>query len=148
MTLRPCLDCGTPAPGSRCPACQSQRDARTDAARGNSTDRGYDAAWQRLSARARRLQPFCTDCGTNQQLTADHLRWPARTLAAVQVVCQPCNNRRGAARGPRSRRPQTWGVNPHAEASRPPIQAKLATHFRLSAVGVGMPALPSRAGES
>jgi hypothetical protein len=38
------------------------------------------------------------DCGTTEDLTGDHLRWPARTLADVEVVCRSCNSRRGALR--------------------------------------------------
>ena len=71
-----------------------------------TTARGYGSAWQRLSARARRLQPFCSDCGATDDLTADHSpeAWervaaglPVR-LADVDVVCRGCNSRRGRAR--------------------------------------------------
>jgi len=45
------------------------------------------------------VQPFCTDCGhwgsNANPLTTDHLRWPARTLADVDVVCRSCNSKRG-----------------------------------------------------
>lgn len=67
---------------------------------------GYDAAWDRLSRRARELQPWCSDCGTAESLTADHLpsawarkaaRLPLR-LRDVDVVCGPCNSRRGSSR--------------------------------------------------
>lgn len=100
MPMRPCLDCGVPTvEGSRCPDCAAEREQRTTARKGSATDRGYDARWQRLSRRARRLQPWCQDCGTRGDLTADHLVWPARTLADIEVVCRPCNSRRGAQRG-------------------------------------------------
>ncbi len=108
---RPCLSCGTPSPDSRCPGCctlpaprdHAQRDRRR-AALGvqSSTSRGYDGQWRRLSERARRAQPFCSDCGhwgdNRNPLTTDHLRWPARTLADVEVVCRSCNSKRGARR--------------------------------------------------
>jgi 5-methylcytosine-specific restriction protein A len=68
----------------------------------NFRQRGYSSAWDRLSRRARRLQPFCTDCGTrgslDNPLTADHLRWPARSLRDVEVVCRRCNSARGPVR--------------------------------------------------
>ena len=49
MTLpHPCLDCGALSRGSRCPRCQSAREA----ARGSTTERGDGARWQRTSARA------------------------------------------------------------------------------------------------
>jgi 5-methylcytosine-specific restriction protein A len=97
---KPCLDCGVISPKTRCPECTVVYDARVNHRRGSSTDRGYDAAWQRLSRRARRMQPYCTDCGdtTIQNLTGDHLRWPAMSLADVDVVCLVCNIKRGARR--------------------------------------------------
>ena len=105
-----CAGCGTPRDrATACPNCPPPRDhAARDQIRGTRQQRGYDAAWDRLSARARRLQPFCTDCGRTDQLTADHspTAWtrhaagqPIR-LDDIDVVCTPCNNRRGAARGP------------------------------------------------
>lgn len=105
MTLRPCLTCGEPCAGPRCP--DHTVDPKLPAA-----DRGYDAAWQRLSKRARRLQPFCLDCGATEDLQADHLpqAWERKAagkplrLADVEVVCSPCNRARGAARGPSATR--------------------------------------------
>jgi len=110
--VRPCLEpsCGVPTgnPGGRCPECTAARQAATDARRGTHTKRGYDARWERLSRRAIALSPVCEDCGHTgsweNPLTADHARWPARSLADVAgVVCRRCNARRGAARGPRAR---------------------------------------------
>lgn len=95
---RPCLDCGEPAESTRCPDCTAVEECRNDQRRGTPTERGYDARWYRLSARARRLQPFCADCGSGEDLTADHKRWPARTLADVEVVCRSCNSKRGPSR--------------------------------------------------
>ena len=72
----------------------------------------YDHAWRKLSRRARRIQPFCSDCNTTDDLTCDHLpeAWrrherglPIR-LQDVDVVCRSCNSARGAARGDRP----TW----------------------------------------
>lgn len=97
MTARPCLDCGEPGPGTRCPDCQQHRPA--ERARGTAHERGYDARWTRLSRRARRLQPFCTWCGAVDHLQADHLRWPARSLDDVRVLCQPCHATAPARRG-------------------------------------------------
>jgi 5-methylcytosine-specific restriction endonuclease McrA len=92
---RPCLDCGQPVVGaSRCLSCTPAK-ARTAA-------RGYDARWQRLAGQAIRQHPWCTGCGTSgiktNPLTGDHLRWPALSLADVDVVCRRCNSRRGARR--------------------------------------------------
>lgn len=114
MTWTVCIACGEVAPGTRCEECQTEREARTTERKGSATARGYDSRWQRLSARARRLQPFCLDCGSAEDLTADHLVWPARTLADVEVVCRSCNSRRGATRGGRAR-PTSQGPQGEAE---------------------------------
>jgi 5-methylcytosine-specific restriction enzyme A len=111
MTLRPCLDCGTPSPGPRC-------TEHTTKAKGTNTQRGYDNRWRRLSRQARRLQPWCSDCGSVTDLECDHSpeAWAARatgkriTLAMVDVVCGDCNRARGAARG----------MTPRSTASQPP----------------------------
>ncbi len=104
--LRPCLGCGTPVEsnnnaGARCCSCESARKKafpRAEKGKPSSVRRGYDQNWRRLSKQARREHPFCMDCGSPEDLTADHLRWPARTLADVEVVCRSCNSRRGALR--------------------------------------------------
>lgn len=112
-----CSECGTvyerQTSGSRCPECTPTRErtARrivSESRRGTAKSRGYDAAWNRLSKRARRLQPFCSDCGREDQLTTDHSprAWERRAaglpirLEDVDVVCQWCNGDRGPARGP------------------------------------------------
>ena len=112
-----CSGCGTvyerETTGSKCPACKPTRErtARriiSESRRGTAKSRGYDAAWVRLSRRARRLQPFCSDCGREDDLTADHSprAWARRDaglpvrLEDVDVVCRVCNADRGPARGP------------------------------------------------
>ncbi len=100
MTLRPCLICGQPAARPRCPE-------HTVDTKPTAHARGYDAAWQRLSKRARRLQPFCTDCGSTEDLQCDHTpeAWARKSasktlrLADIAVVCGDCNRSRSAARG-------------------------------------------------
>lgn len=101
--LRPCIVCGELSEGSRCEECSP----RPAALRGSSPDqRGYDAAWRRLSRRARQLQPFCLDCGSEDDLTADHLpsAWERKAaglplrLVDVEVVCNGCNAARGSSR--------------------------------------------------
>lgn len=94
-TLRPCLECGELSPWSRCAEHARSREAR-----------GYDDRWQRLSRKVRQLQPFCSDCGSTEDLTADHTpeawRRKARGLPIrlkdIAVVCRSCNSKRGAAR--------------------------------------------------
>ena len=103
MTLKPCLDCGEPSDSSRC----SEHKLTIVDTRPTAAQRGYDAAWHRLSTRARTLQPFCSDCGTTEDLQCDHTpeAWQRKAkgkpirLRDVDVVCGPCNRERGAARG-------------------------------------------------
>lgn len=111
MLLKPCLDCGEPSEGRRCEACApSASSLRKTSPR----ERGYDAGWDRLSRTARRLQPWCSDCGTDEHLTADHLprAWERKAaglplrLEDVEVVCNDCNVARGSSR-PGSQRNST-----------------------------------------
>lgn len=101
MTLSPCIVCGTPADGTRCPDHTNPYSPKAP-----TTARGYDWAWQQLSRRARRMQPFCEDCSTTDDLTTDHTpeAWKRKAagkavrLQDVAVTCRGCNARRGQAR--------------------------------------------------
>jgi len=122
--MRPCLTHGSGelTEGRRCDEHQPAEQQRRKALRGDWRALGYDAAWDRLSARARRLQPFCTDCGTTDRLTADHRpsAWHRKAaglpirLEDVDVVCADDNLRRGSSRPGSSRHDHwlTWGVDP------------------------------------
>lgn len=109
---RPCIVCGEPTSGGRCDAHTVQRQHTK-----TPTERGYDRAWTKLSARARRLQPWCSDCGATDDLTTDHSAeaWrrhnagkPIR-IRDVDVVCRSCNSKRGPARTRGSTPAQTQG---------------------------------------
>ena len=116
--MRPCIVCGEPSEETRCWTCARSHDTKPSARL-----RGYDGAWDKLSQRARRLQPFCTDCGTREDLTADHSEtaWErhdaglAIRLEDIEVVCRPCNGRRGAAR-PTGEGAQRTGSGPVGKA--------------------------------
>jgi 5-methylcytosine-specific restriction protein A len=99
MPKRQCLVCGALSNQTRCSAHQLLDMRPPPAAR------GYDSDWRRLSKLARTLQPWCSDCGSLTDLTADHLRWPATSLDDVDVVCRACNSRRGARRSTRGTTP-------------------------------------------
>lgn len=122
--LVPCIDCGELAEGTRCEDCAAKFEARraagmrdrlaTAPAKTSAHKRGYNSRWTRLSRRARRLQPFCSDCGKTTDLQCDHTpeAWerhaaglPIR-LCDVDVVCGDCNRKRGAARGEHVTRPR------------------------------------------
>ncbi|MBV5244185.1 hypothetical protein KUF57_11625 [Mycolicibacterium sp. PAM1] len=110
MTARPCLRCGDLTPtGTYCTDCKPPDKS-------SPRQRGYDSAWDRLAKRAKKLQPWCEDCGATEDLQCDHSpeAWqrhyagkPIR-LKDVSVCCGPCNRARGAAR------PTPVGVNPTA----------------------------------
>lgn len=106
MSLKsPCIDCGELSHKTRCEECG--KAFRRKQTRPNATQKGYDKAWRKLSQEARRLQPFCSDCGATTDLQCDHSpeAWRRREqgkrirLQDVDVVCGPCNRLRGAARG-------------------------------------------------
>lgn len=103
--LKPCVECGELTEDARC-----SEHAPQPVDRASTAGRGYDSRWRRLSERARRQQPWCSDCGARDDLTTDHTprAWarveaglPIR-LQDVVVVCRGCNSRRGAARGARA----------------------------------------------
>jgi hypothetical protein len=127
VTLRPCLDCGVPSASTRCTA-----------------HRGYDSTWERLSKKARKLQPFCTDCGSTENLQADHSleAWERRAagkpirLRDIDVVCGPCNVDRGQARPDPLQHNNTRRTTPDTRhqtvGRRPPANAQLGPASLLS----------------
>ena len=129
MTSKPCLTCGEPSDRSRCP------DHRLDDHHQTAHQRGYDSRWRRLSAKARKLQPFCSDCGSVDDLPADHSPEAWRRHAAgkpirlrdIDVVCGPCNRTRGAARG--TTKPLTRGDRVTVSGPKPEGKAKLRSQF-------------------
>jgi len=120
VTLRPCLSCGEPSEETRCWTCARTFEARHDA-KPSARIRGYSTSWDRLSKRARRLQPWCLHCGATDDLQTDHTpaAWErheaglAVRLEDVQVLCGPCNRAAGAARptgdDPHDQRRDPWG---------------------------------------
>lgn len=126
--LKTCATCGELSDQSYCPAHQPKRkDTRVK----DKLAAGYDYQWSKLSRRARRLQPFCTDCGTPKDLTADHTpeAWKRKEqgkpirLQDIEVVCRSCNSKRGAARGKNARSHSKQltpldDTNPHATPKR------------------------------
>jgi 5-methylcytosine-specific restriction protein A len=98
LPRQPCLDCGAPATGPRCPVHTRRRDAN----RGTTTQRGYGSSWQRVAKAAIARQPWCSDCGATEDLTADHVvmrvEGGSGDPANVEVCCRPCNTRRSNRR--------------------------------------------------
>lgn len=111
----PCSLCGEPTKQTVCEECSStvsRQRIKTNRVKTSAAARGYNSKWRRLSERARRAQPFCLDCGSTNDLQADHSpeTWEKvkkglpLNLNDVEVVCGPCNRKRGAARGESKRR--------------------------------------------
>lgn len=138
--LKPCVDCGELSDGPRC----QQHRTETSLPKGGATARGYDYQWEQLSKRARKLQPFCTDCGTTEDLTADHSpqAWARKAkglpirLQDVAVVCRPCNSRRGKAkhgeRPPTTTAPDPLGRQSSSYTRRPGNRNGGGDHGRRS----------------
>lgn len=99
----PCISCGVPAANTRCEDCRKPH--RTEQV-GSSRARGYDTAHDKLSKKARALQPFCVLCLSTDDLQLDHLPEAWRRKAAgkpirlqdCRVLCRLCNVAAGKAR--------------------------------------------------
>jgi hypothetical protein len=76
------------------------------------------------------MQPFCLDCGSTDDLQADHSPEAWKRKAAgkpirvqdITVRCGPCNRTAGAARGPNTTRgdtPSDLQQHPRAKAEFP-----------------------------
>lgn len=114
--MRACADCGEPTEAyGRCEDCTASPVAQAPGRHPSksSTARGYGTAWRKLSERARRMQPYCSHCGSHDDLTCDHSpeAWdrylagkPIR-LVDVDVLCRRCNSEKGRARPDASSRP-------------------------------------------
>lgn len=116
--MRACAQCGEPTERyGRCEDCTASAVAQAPGRHPSksSTRRGYGTAWRKLSERARRMQPWCSHCGSHDDLTADHTpqAWerheagkPIR-LQDIDVLCRSCNSEKGRAR------PQSKPSKPH-----------------------------------
>lgn len=117
--MKPCIVCGEPSSSSRCDEHQREQRREELSRRESASARGYDHAWNKLSKRARALQPWCSVCFTTEDLTADHLpsAWRRKAegkairLRDVDVLCSEHNTLRGSSR-PGSERAETWGESP------------------------------------
>jgi 5-methylcytosine-specific restriction endonuclease McrA len=91
---RPCLTCGTPTQGSRCPHHRPT----------------YDHAWDQLARAAKAAHPWCSRCGSPGPLEVDHID-PTGRIAGVQVLCVDCHHDKTAGQG-------GWGPDGPAGSSR------------------------------
>ncbi|MEV5080319.1 HNH endonuclease signature motif containing protein [Streptomyces sp. NPDC056159] len=82
--------------GTSCPKCNSARPRRHQSK--SATARGYTYQWEKIRAIAIRQQPYCSFCGTDKDLTGDHIH-PLKeggqnVIENVRVLCRSCNTRR------------------------------------------------------
>jgi hypothetical protein len=104
MALKPCLDCGHPSPGSRCPPCTRARERPRQ--RVKDQQRTHAERQRRRAAVAQHVAEFgwwCPGWGDQDphpstDLTADHVVPVSQGgLDGPPVVrCRTCNGRRGA----------------------------------------------------
>jgi 5-methylcytosine-specific restriction protein A len=116
VRLKTCCGCFHNFPpqeltGGRCLDCRREKER----ARGTRTSRGYDNNWLRLSANAIAQHPYCSNCRSTEDLTADHIvpksKGGRNVLSNVQVLCRSCNS--GKREGDRDRLEGSSQRNPH-----------------------------------
>lgn len=93
---RPCIGCGKLiAKGSRCGQCTPKRQ------RPQGHPHTNNGRMKRLSKATRKAQPWCLDCRTATDLTADHVipvaERPDLAFEPLNLTtrCRSCNGRRG-----------------------------------------------------
>ena len=119
MALKTCAGCFHNFPPQeltrgRCPDCARRYDrakmARRRARRGTTAQRGYDSEYRELRKAAIAAHPYCADCGSTNDLTADHvvpLSQGGDPHGALVVRCRSCNSRRGAPLASKNRKATT-----------------------------------------
>ncbi len=77
MALKPCIDCGTPSPRTRCRPCHLAKERIRDQARGRRQARGLDAEYDRNRKTLLDSATVCAACGRpgtpDDPLTAGHI---------------------------------------------------------------------------
>lgn len=130
MLMTTCLECGELSKQPYCDLHKTKESPKPNA------NRDYDWNWQKLSKRARRLQPFCSDCFRRDDLQADHSpeAWERKEqgkpirLQDIEVVCGACNIKRGSARGNNIN--HTRGI----EVNQPPPHPRAESEFQILSV--------------
>lgn len=93
----PCLYCGVISRGSMCRDCSNAIAARDP--KRKERNKQYDHEWNKLSRLARQIQPWCSRCGSNMDLTADHIlslaNGGSNILENIMVLCRKCNSSKG-----------------------------------------------------
>lgn len=150
--LKPCTNCGDLTPTPWCATC---KPPKAEPYPKRPRQLGYDSTWDKLSVRARRIQPWCSDCGATDDLTCDHSEqaWQRKAdglpirLEDVDVVCRSCNAKRGRARPTPIPNATTQGgsPNPKPNGPSPLAQVPLSEGSSMASKGPGAGRNGSRA---
>lgn len=92
MAKRPCLECGTPTPRTRCPSCERSHDH----ARGTTASRGYGTQWRKDSERQRKAWVEANGWTCHGWEVPSHPATDLVTDHDVGVLCRSCNARKAA----------------------------------------------------
>ena len=96
MLNRPCIDCNKITRSTRCIECKRIKERQ----RATPEQRGYDYEWRKLSKAFRKENPFCVICGTNIDLTTDHIVSKAKGGLSIwsnlQTLCRNHNSEKGS----------------------------------------------------
>jgi hypothetical protein len=93
MVNRPCLDCGTLTPNTRCERHRIRKDNQRYSQRGTTTQRGYGHAYRQRRERALTGATHCATCG--RPFTADN---PATGGHTTDLRTVPLHERKATAR--------------------------------------------------
>jgi 5-methylcytosine-specific restriction protein A len=94
MTARACV-CGVVVIDAyRCDACTTKAGSRVR----HDQHARRSWRWRRLSERLRQSQPWCTSCGSTDDLTVDHvvplsMGGKEYDVDNLRVLCRPCHGR-------------------------------------------------------
>lgn len=109
MVLKPCLDCGRPAQGTRCLDCGRAHERNRD--RPSAAKRGYDRTHRAVRAAVLDRSTVCHLCGHEGADQADDVlpksRGGASTVANLRPAhgtqpCPTCGKRCNQSRGNRA----------------------------------------------
>lgn len=111
MVNRPCLDCGSLTPATRCEECRLARNRQRDRTRGSARQRGYTTEHERNRATVLAESTICWLCGHDGADQADDVVPKAKggtsTLANLRPAhgtepCPTCGKRCNQSRGART----------------------------------------------
>ena len=92
--MTPCLYCGVLSRSSTCKSCVISIQSKDPKRR--ERNKQYNYEWHKLSRLARSLQPWCSRCGSKNDLTADHIlslaNGGSNILENIMILCRKCNS--------------------------------------------------------